>query len=197
MTAMSDILARAIRMTRARRLGSTPSAAELTASLADAQAMFLTLPIRVLTDVLIDADYTAGENERITFTSGSPTVTYPTTVTPSFESERTPQNGAIVEVTATTGSTRKIYIAELKTWMTLTGLTDASEQPFGPTHDLDVSAMIAARICGPVLQSELPQDVGALANQARANIRRAFHQIVSPSFDLALLRRDDLTLATR
>ena len=186
MTAMSDILARAIRMTRARPLGDTPSGEEFDAALEDAQAMFLTIPVRDLTDVLIDDDYEAGENERITFVSGSPTVTYPTTIDDGG-TDRTPQNGAIVEVSATSGSTRKIYVAELKTWMTLTGLALTSEQPFGPTHDLDVAAMIAARIAGPVLQAEIPQDVLILASQARGNIRAAFRQTYAPNFDRALV----------
>lgn len=192
MSTMRDTLTRAIRMTRARPLGDTPDAQEIDAALEDAQAMFLTLPIRVLADVLIEDDYEAGENERITFLTGSPTITYPTEVTGSNGVERAPQNGALVEVTAAAGSTRKIYIAELKTWMTLTGLDLESEQPFGPTHDLDVAAMIAARISGPVLQRDAPQDVVALAAQARGNIRRAFRQIYEPTFSRALLTPVDL-----
>lgn len=193
MTTMRDILTRAVRMTRARALGDTPSAEELDAALEDAQGMFLTVPTRKLDDVIIEENYEAGENERITYTSGSYTVTYPTTVENDDGTTRTPQNGAIVEVTAAAGSARKIYVAELKTWMTLTGLTLTSEQPFGPTHDLDVAAMIAARICGPVFQRETPSDVIALANQGRGNIRNAFRQIHQPNFGRDLLRPVDLS----
>jgi hypothetical protein len=194
MTTMRAILTRAIRMTRARALGDDPAPEEAAAALEDAQAMFLTVPTRQLTDVLITDDYEAGENERISFTSGSPTVTYPTTVEDADSNDRTPQNGALVEVSAAAGSTRKIYIAELKTWMTLTGLTLDSEQPFGPTHDLDVAAMIAARIAGPVFQRAAPDDVLALANQGRGNIRNAFRQIYTPTHDRALLRPVDLNM---
>jgi hypothetical protein len=194
MTTMREILTRAIRMSRARQLGETPDSAEINAALEDAQAMFLSFPIRRLTPVIIEENYEAGENEQITYTSGSYTVTYPTTVENDDGTERAPQNGAIVEVTATTGSTRKIYIAELKTWMTLTGLTLTSEQPFGPTHDLDVAAMICARICGPVLQTEIPNDVLTLASQARGNIRNAFRQIYEPNFGRDLLRPVDLSM---
>lgn len=193
MTTMREILTRAMRMTRARALGDDPSAEEMDAMLEDAQSMFLTFPIRKLTPVLIDENYEAGENERITWTSGSPTVTYPTTVEDDDGNDRAPQNGAIVETTAAAGSTRKIYVAELKTWMTLTSLALTSEQPFGPTHDLDVAAMIAARVAGPVFQRAAPDDVLALANQARGNIRNAFRQIQSPNFDRALLRPQDLS----
>ena len=192
MTTMRDVLTRAIRMSRARQLGETPDSAEINAALEDAQAMFLTFPIRRLTDVLITDDYEAGENERITYTSGTPTITYPTTITDADGTSRTPQNGALVEVSAAAGSTRKIYVAELKTWMTLTGLALTSEQPFGPTHDLDVAAMICARICGPVLQTEIPADVVALAGQARGNIRNAFRQTYQPTFGRDLLRPVDV-----
>lgn len=191
MTTLSTILQRSIRMTRARGLGDNAAPEELAAALEDAQGFFLTNPIRRLSDVLISDDYEAGENERISFTSGSPTVTYPTTID-DCGTDRTPQNGAVVEVTATGGSTRKIYIAELKTWMTLTGLTANSEQPFGPTHDLDVAAILAARICGPVLQREIPSDLIALNSVGRTNLRNAFRQAYSPTFERGLLRPEDL-----
>lgn len=195
MTTMRVILGRSARMARAMQLGETPSSEELTAMLEDAQGFFLTHPIRKLTDVLITADYDAEENERITWTSGSPTVTYPTTIDDNG-TDRTPQNGAIVETSGTSGSTRKIYIAELKTWMTLTGLTADSEQPFGPSHDADVAAMLAARFCGPVFQTQTPEDVIALANRGRTNIRNAFRQVYTPNFDRALLRPEDLNVGT-
>ncbi len=186
MTTMRATLIRAIRLTRARALGDVPASEEITAALEDAQGMFLAFPIRKLTDVLISANYTAGENERVSFTSGAPTVTYPTTVDDAGTT-RTPQNGALVEVASATAPARKIYIAELKTWMPLTDLTVNSEQPFGPTHDGNVAAMIAARIAGPVLQRACPDDVLVLANQARTAIRAAFRQTYPPNFDRALL----------
>lgn len=192
MSTMRDVLARAIRMTRARPLGDDPGAEEMAAALEDAQSMFLTYPVRQLTDVLITEDYEAGENERVTYTSGSPVVTYPTTVEGADGTDRPPQNGALVEVSGASGSTRKIYIAELKTWMTLTGLDMDSDQPFGPSHDLNVAAMIAARIAGPVLQTDAPGDVIALAGQARGTIRNAFRQLYAPTFSRALLRPQDL-----
>lgn len=189
---MRTTLTNAIRMTRARGLGDDPGAEEMAGALEVAQAMYLTFPIRKLTDVLISDDYEAGENERITDSSGSAVVTYPTTIDDGGV-ERSPQNGALVEVAAAAGSTRKIYISELKTWLPLTALTLESEQPFGPTHDLDAAAMIAARISGPVLQRDAPADVERLASQGRGNIRRAFRQIYEPTFSRALLTPTDLS----
>lgn len=191
MTTLRTILTRAMRMTRARPVGDDPDGAEMTAALEEAQSMFLVFPIRRLTSVLVEANYTAKENERVLNTSGGAiTVTLPETIT-TDGSERAAQNGAMVEVSGTTVE-RYIYIAELGAWKDLTGLTLDSENPFGPTHDGDVAAMIAARIAGPVFQTEAPQDVLALANAGRTNIRNAFWQKYTPTFDRALLRMEDL-----
>ena len=191
MSTIREVLTQAIRYTRAYALGDTPAANEMDAALEDAQSFFLTFPIRKLKPVLVSADYTAKENERIANSSGSPiTVTLPETITENG-TERSPYNGALVEVA---GGARSIYIAELGEWMTLTSLTLASENPFGPTHDMNVAAMIAARIAGTVFQREAPADVMALANQARTSIRNDFLQVYPPNFDRALIGSANLRL---
>ena len=191
MSTIREVLTQAIRYTRAYALGDTPAANEMDAALEDAQSYFLTFPIRKLKPVLVSADYTAKENERIANSSGSPiTVTLPETITENG-TERSPYNGALVEVA---GGARSIYIAELGEWMTLTGLTLTSENPFGPTHDMNVAAMIAARIAGTVFQREAPADVMALANQARTSIRNDFLQVYTPNFDRALIGSANLRL---
>lgn len=191
MSTIREVLTQAIRYTRAYALGDTPAANEMDAALEDAQSYFLTFPIRKLKPVLVSADYTAKENERIANSSGSPiTVTLPETITENG-TERSPYNGALVEVA---GGARSIYIAELGEWMTLTSLTLASENPFGPTHDMNVAAMIAARIAGTVFQREAPADVMALANQARTSIRNDFLQVYTPNFDRALIGSANLRL---
>jgi hypothetical protein len=195
MTTMRVILTRAIRMTRALPMGDTPEAEQMDAALEDAQSFYLYFPIRTLKPVLVDANYTAKENERVVNTSGSPiTVTLPETITEDG-SERAVQNGALVEV-AGTSTERYIYASELAAWKELTGLTLTSEQPFGPTHDGDVAAMIAARIAGPVFQRSAPDDVMALANAGRTAILAAFRQKYVPTFYRALLRPEDLNMET-
>ena len=115
MTTLRTILTRAMRMTRARPVGDDPDATEMTAALEEAQSMFLVFPIRRLTSVLVEANYTAKENERVLNTSGGAiTVTLPETIT-TDGSERAVYNGAIVEVSGTTVE-RYIYIAELGAW---------------------------------------------------------------------------------
>jgi hypothetical protein len=193
MSTLREVLTRAIRMTRAIALVDTPSANEMDAALEDTQSFFLTYPIRKLKPVLVTADYTAKENERIANNSGSPiVVTLPETIEDEG-TERSPYNGAIVEVA---GGARSIYIAELGSWMTLTSLTLDSENPFGPTHDMNVAAMMAARIAGTVFQREAPADVMAMAGQARGSIRNDFLQVYAPNFDRALIGSANLDLET-
>jgi hypothetical protein len=181
---MRGVLTQAIRYTRAVALVDTPTENEMDAALEDAQSFFLTYPIRKLKPVLVTANYTAGENERIANNSGAPiVVTLPETITEN-DVTRSPYNGAIVEVA---GGARSIYIAELGSWMTLTNLTLSTENPFGPTHDMNVAAMMAARIAGTVFQREAPADVLAMAGQARTSIRNDFLQVYAPNFDRALL----------
>lgn len=183
-----DTITRAIRMTNARALGDPPSSEEFDAALDEFQQMLLSLPRVALTEVLISANYTAGENERITDTSGSATVTRPTTIVDSKTGlTRPPRNGCVVEVASATAPTRHIYIAELKSWMQVNGLTLASEQPFGPEHEQGLSAMLAARLATPVFQKAPSQTVMDLAVEGRRSIRQRFRQPVTVTTDPLLL----------
>lgn len=172
MTTMRDLLTRAIRKTRARQLGETPDAHEMTAALEDAEAFFRTLTNRQLTDVIITADYTAGEDERITYTAGSYTVTRPSEIT---SQNRPPRNGAIVEVTGAT-PTRHVYVSELKSWQPVSGLALGTEFPFGPSVEDAMSDMLAARFCDSIFQ----QDPSAVLVQLASAGRDAFVARFSP-----------------
>lgn len=188
MTTMRVLLTRAIRKTRATALGDTPASEEMDAALEDAQAFFMTLTARDLTDVLITANYTAGEDERITDVSGSYTVTYPTEIDdPCADGgERPPRNGAIVEVTGTS-PTRKIYVSELKSWKTVNGLALDDEQPFGPSLDDALSDMLAARFCDSVFQRDPSPVLVQLASQGRDAFGARFAQRITASADRGLL----------
>jgi hypothetical protein len=192
-----DTLTRAIRFTGARALGDTPDAAEMTAALDDFQNMLMSLPRTALTDVLISANYTAGENERITDSSGTATITRPTTITDSVTGVvRPPRNGAVIEVASATSPTRHIYIAELKSWMQVNGLALTSTQPFGPEHEAGLSAMLAARIAWPVFRRQLSPDILNLAEQGRRTVRQRFRQTVHVTTDPLLLNVFQRTGAT-
>lgn len=190
MTTMRALLTRAIRKTRANPLGHTPPAEEMEAALEDAQAFFTTLTNRALTDVLITADYTAGEDERITDLAGSYTVTYPTEIADSSVDggERPPRDGAIVEVTGAS-PTRKIYVSELKTWKTINGLALTDEQPFGPSMDDALSDMLAARFCDSIYQRDASPILLQLAAQGRDAFGARFQAPITAQADPGIRAR--------
>ena len=187
MTTMRSLLTRAIRKTRARQLGETPDAAEMTAALEDAEALFRTLTNRQLTDVLITADYTAGEDERITYTSGSYTVTRPTEIDGE---ERPPRNGAVVEVAGAT-PTRHVYVSELKSWQAVSGLTLDSQFPFGPSLEDAAADMLAARFCDSIFQIDPSAILVQLAAQGRDTFAARFAQPIAAQVDPAIRYTSD------
>lgn len=190
---VQDIITRAIILTGARSFSQIPGANETAAALTTFQNMLLGLPRTVLTDVLITANYTAGENERITNSGGPFTVTKPTTVVDTKTGlTRAPHNGAVVEVANATTPTRHIYITELAGWQQVHGLALTDASPFGPEHNEGLAAMLAVRLY-PVLQQDQTRSPSAvtlqLAQQGRAAIRQRFRQPFFAQTDPLLLNR--------
>jgi hypothetical protein len=185
---VQDTLTRAIRMTGGRALNDTPSAAEMAEALAEFQNMVLSLPRVVLTEVVVSANYTANENERITDTSGTAVITKPTVIVDSRSGlNRPPHNGSVVEIANAATPLRFIYITELGSWMQTSQLALSGAQPFGPEHEQGLAAMIAARIAGPIFQREPPQMVILLAQEGRRTIRQRFRQPFVATTDPLLL----------
>lgn len=190
MTTMRALLTRAIRKSRARALGDTPAAEEYEAGLEDAEAFFMTLTARALTDVIITANYEAGEDERITDLTGSYTVTRPTEITGQ---DRPPRNGAIIEVTGTT-PTRHIYVSELKAWMPVRGLTSNTEFPFGPTLEDAMADMLAVRFCDSIFQRSPTEMLVQLASQGRMAFDARFAPPISAQVDPGLRSRREILI---
>lgn len=187
MTTMRVLLTRAIRRTRALPMGDMPEAGQMAAALEDAQAMFMALTNRTLTDVLTAADYTAKEDERVFNTSDSPiTVTLPEIIT-DHGVQRAPRNGAVVEVVSSGG--RHIYVADLGAWKTINGLTLTSEQPFGPPLDDALSAMLAATFCDTIFQRSPTPDLVAAATSGRYAFDARFQPPINVYTDRGLLPR--------
>lgn len=189
MTTVLDTITRGVRMLGARPLGDALGAEEADAGLTAFQSMVLTLfPATHLTDVLISANYEAGENERITDT-GSHTVTYPTTVTDADTGDdRAPLNGALVQVNGTT-PTLKCYVAELAGWQALNGLALTDEQPLGPTHDEGLAAMLAVRVAPDLQVLNVPPWVAEMATAGRRAVRQRFRQPYTATTDPLLLSK--------
>lgn len=189
MTTISDIISRGVRQLGARPLGDVASAEELQEGLEAFQGTMRTLfPGTHLTDVLISANYTAGENERITDTSGSAVITKPATLTdPQTGETRAPRNGALIEICSATSPTRYIYVSELAAWKALSGLALSDESPLGPEHDEGLAAMMAVRLAPDLQQPNVPQWAVALAEAGRRNIRQRFRQRFTVTTDPLLL----------
>lgn len=188
MGTVRETLIGAIRMTGARGLEDTPSAAETAMALEAFQSLLNQLPRVALTDVVISAAYTAGENERVFNTSGSPvTITLPQTVTDTVTGEtRPPRNGSVVEIADATPE-RHIYISELGGWQEYSNLTEASAQPFGGEHEQGLRAMLAVRIAPDLQVPKVSDWVVEAAITGRRVIRQRFRQPVTITTDPLLL----------
>lgn len=182
MTNMRIFLTRAIRKTRARALGDDPAAEEMTAALEDAEAFFLTLTSRQLTDVLVMANYTAGEDERVTQNGGPYVVSLPAVIDGE---NRPPRNGAIVEVTGSNPA-RSIYVSELADWMPVRGLELTDEFPFGPSVEEAMADMLAARFCDSIFRREPSAVLVQLASQGREQFASRFAPPIVAQVDAGL-----------
>lgn len=183
MTNMRTLLTRAIRKTRQKPLGDTPEAEEIDAALEDAQAFFLTLTNRQLVDVLVSADYEAGEDERVNTGGLTLDITLPTSISGE---DRPPRAGAIVEI-AGTDLTRYIYVPELASWTAIGGLDLNSVQPFGPSMDDALTDMLAARFCDSVFQVDPSMTLVQLASQGRSEFLARFSPPINVTTDPGLL----------
>lgn len=188
MGTVRETLIGAIRMTGARGLEDTPSAAETAMALEAFQSLLNQLPRVALTDVLISANYTAGENERVFNTSGGAvTITLPQTVTDSITGEtRAPRNGSVVEIADATPE-RHIYISELGSWQEYSNLAETDPQPFGSEHEQGLRAMLAVRVAADLQVPKLSDWVVEAAVVGRRTIRQRFKQPVTITTDPLLL----------
>lgn len=189
MTTISAILSRGIRMLGARPINDVASAEELAAGLEAFQDGILNLfPSTHLTDVLISANYTANENERIIDSSGTATITKPSTVVDAVTgATRTPHNGALIEIASATSPSRYVYVTELAGWKALTGLALSDANPLGPQHDEGLAAMMAVRMAPDLQVPNVPQWVVEMATSGRRAIRQRFRQPFIATTDPLLL----------
>jgi len=184
MTNMRDLLTRAIRKTRQKPLGDAPEAEEIQAALEDAQALFISLTNRQLSDVLVTEAYEACEDERVNTGGVTLDITLPTSITQGGVT-RPPRAGAIIEIASET-LTRYVYVPELGAWKAVSPLALTDEQPFGPGLDEALQDMIAVRICDSVFQVDPPAVVVALAAMGRSAFDARFHAPINVTTDAGL-----------
>lgn len=161
-------------ITTARRklLGDkrTPGGTEGDTLLASLQALYRKLAneglFGSLTPVLVSSDYEARENEQITKV-GSPTITYPTSVTVCGVA-RAPLDMAVVLVAGETPDTR-IYDANLASWISIEALALADAAPLSDRFDI-------ASILAVDVSPEYTEPTAILFEQA-ADARRALGRV--------------------
>lgn len=187
---LSEIITRAARMNGTLADGETLQPGEADTGLMVAQGVIydITAKLAPLRDIVITDDYTAEENDRITQSGGTYTITKPTTIADSSQASgyRVPKNGACVVITGATPE-QWIYVAEFGAWKQIDGLALSSANPLGSTHDEDLAAMISLRLA-PELPGMVPQLVAQLAEQGRRAIRQRFRQSRAVTIDPVLTR---------
>jgi hypothetical protein len=131
-----------------------------------------------LTPVMIEADYTAGENERIVNLTDTPvTITFPETITPDDDEERLPLDLSVVQVANNDADTDEpslsVYETPMGGWISASALTLDSYAPFSCRGLHGLACWIALRMAdegyaaelSPVVLSEARRFHGSLAGQ--------------------------------
>lgn len=192
MTIRTNIVQRAMRMLNTIGIGAALDADEAAEAMTAFQDMLMSLPALglggPLDDVLISANYTAGENEAITDSSGSAVITKPTTVVDDDTGlDRAPRNGAVIQINGASSPTIWVYVAYLQAWKQFTGLTLNSESPLGPVHNEGLAAMLAVRIASPTTQ--ISNNVALMAEKGINDINARFPPDLESTLDRSFQTR--------
>ena len=182
MTTVLDWIGRSLRMLGVLPAGRVPSGQMAADALSVANGLIMGLPeigmAPTLTEVVITADYTAGEDERVVNISGLDlTITLPETLTTNGQT-RTPRNGARVVVTGNSAITF-IYLAN-SGWHQVSGLDLNSTAPLGPELYTGLCAVLAVHL-GPEFDQEPSASVIALAQAGLVSIATQFWRSVEVS----------------
>lgn len=195
-------------LTRAFRLLGMKDAADNADDMADAlavlQSTVLSLPGATWwKDVVIDAAYTAGENERIFAESGGPfsvagpqrvssgrTVLFCCSqyeVTCSGYDDRPLKDGARVQLLDGSGALTQMYRADTQTWVQASGLALTGTCPVNGDLEDGLAAMVAVSIA-PEFSVQPSPIVISLASDARSRMRARYGKRQDVAVDIALLR---------
>lgn len=174
-----DVITRAMTKGRIRGLGDDPSAEESTVGLETLQSFYDELislgAFGRLTEVIVDSAYTAGENERIYNTSGSPVViTLPETVDDTENGDTRPPRDRSLVVIAGDPTEAHLYSAPLGAWQQLTGLTLQSEAPLSERSFDGLASLLAVMLL---------EEYGKPVTQVLANRAQAFRSLITSRLD--------------
>lgn len=186
---LEALVRRAYRLSGHLRLDEEPSNVEFDNALEALQAVFYDVLVQYnhLTNVLVEADYEAGENEHIfNSTEVNATITLPETVEDRLTGDdRPPINGAMVEIAGATHQVY-VYVSHFGAWKQLQGLSLSDANPLGPAHDNDVAALLAVRLASEI-PSKLPATTVSMAQTGRTSIRQRFRQSKTVTTDPLLI----------
>jgi hypothetical protein len=186
---VQELIRRAYRLAGYLKMDDQPTVSEMTNGIEALQGVLHEVLVQYarLTDVIIEDDYEAGENERV-FNYGTPsyTVTPPTTIEDAVTGEdRPPRNGAMIEVSDPTPQ-QYVWVSHFGAWKQLHDLSISDSNPLGPAHDQDLAALLAVRLSAE-LPAKLPAQTLALAAAGRTSIRQRFRQPIAAVTDPLLL----------
>ena len=203
---VSELIADALEQSGAVDPASTPTAQQSTQALRVLQQVINNLPgQRWWTDVVVTADYTAGENERISVnTSDAVTITVPSLVSSAEKvlfccnqielkcsgyDDRVPKDGARVWVNdlQTTDAYFYMYRSDIAQWTSAKDLTPDSDLPLSEDWHEGLSAMLAARLAR-YYGLPLEQVTVALATATESRMRARFGKRQQIAVDTPLLR---------
>lgn len=160
-----DIITRAMQMAKVLPIGDEPSADEANAGLDALNGMYerwvTTGMFGAMKDVYATSDLTAGENERITITSGA--VTLPTTI----DDERTPRDLSVVEIFET--GARQVWVYDRNAWVSLGELGLSDEAPLALRGRSGLAACLAAEWV-ELFGGEITSSIARTAAAFRLNI---------------------------
>lgn len=175
-----DWISRSLRMLGVLRRGQVPSGTLAADALEAANGLILSLrqvgAAGNLKEVIVTANYTAGENERIVNNLGDDLiVTLPETITDCGE-VRVPRNGSRVVIAGNEPVTF-IYVASIG-WQKVSGLELSDPAPLGPELYTGLCAVLAVHL-GPDHDQEPSETVVALAQAGLVSIGAQFWREVS------------------
>lgn len=160
-----DIITTAMQMAKVIALGEEPSADEAQAGLNALNGMYerwlTTGMFGALTDVYATSDLTAGENQRITITSGA--VTLPTTI----DDRRGPRDLSVVEIYA--NSARAVWLFDRNSWVSLGELELTDEAPLALRGRSGLAACLAMEWV-ELFGGEITLGIANTAGSFRVNI---------------------------
>jgi len=198
---ISAVVERALRVL----LGSTktPSDGVKDRCLEALQALLTDMPGTIgakWSDVVVSADYTAGEDERITIASGSPTITKPTLIylsdlsgvptgtTYSATTMRPPRDGARLQIVTQSSGASELWFwrSDKAAWIAADGLAYADECPLPTEMDRFLAAMLAVELSAEYGEPLQPVTV-ALNEKGWARLRARYGARKVVACDPALL----------